>query len=108
MVAQTPNSQRLENKRDPEENPRSLCPVRFALATAGVPGLGASPGVGVIERLDLERAVEALHRGIIVAVSRSRETLNQAHAVGRIPECLSSVDTAAVTVEHRSQSQAST
>ncbi len=45
MVAQTPNSQRLENKRDPEENPRSLYPLRFALAPAGVPGLGASPGV---------------------------------------------------------------
>jgi len=41
----------LENKRDPEENPRSLYPVRFALTTAGVPGLGASPGVwGVIEK----------------------------------------------------------
>ena len=61
----------------------------------------------VIERLYLERAVEALHRGIVVAVSRSRETLRQAHAVGRIPECLSSVDTAAVTVEHCSRSQAS-
>ena len=47
MVAQTPNSQRLENKRDPEENPRSLYPARFALAPAGVPGLGASPGVEV-------------------------------------------------------------
>ena len=35
----------MENKRDPEENPRSLYPVRFALAPAGVPGLGASPGV---------------------------------------------------------------
>ena len=45
MVAQTQNSQRLENKRDPEENPRSLYPARFALAPAGVPGLGASPGV---------------------------------------------------------------
>ena len=41
------------------------------------------------------------------SVSRSRETLRQAHAVGRITECLSSVDTAAVTVEHRSRSQAS-
>jgi hypothetical protein len=37
----------LENKRDPEENPRSLYPARFALAPAGVPGLGASPGVEV-------------------------------------------------------------
>ena len=37
--------QRLENKRDPEENSRSLYPLRFALAPAGVPGLGASPGV---------------------------------------------------------------
>jgi hypothetical protein len=37
----------LENKRDPEKNPRSLYPVRFALAPAGVPGLGASPGVWV-------------------------------------------------------------
>ena len=36
----------LENKRDPEKNPRSLYPLRFALAPAGVPGLGASPGVG--------------------------------------------------------------
>lgn len=61
----------------------------------------------VIERFDLERAIEALHRGIVVAVSRLREPLCQAHAVGRIPECLSSVDTAAVTVEHRSRSQAS-
>ena len=35
----------MENKRDSEENPRSLYPLRFALASAGVPGLGASPGV---------------------------------------------------------------
>ena len=35
----------MENKRDPEENSRSLYPLGFALAPAGVPGLGASPGV---------------------------------------------------------------
>ena len=44
VAAQTPNSQRL-GKRDPEEKPRSLYPFRFALDPAGVPGLGASPGV---------------------------------------------------------------
>ena len=48
VAAQTPNSQRL-GKRDPEEKPRSLYPFRFALDPAGVPGLGASPGVWVTE-----------------------------------------------------------
>ena len=49
----------MENKRDPEKNPRSLYPVRFALAPAGVPGLGASPGVWV-ETRHLTEAVTAV------------------------------------------------
>ena len=46
----------MENKRDPEKNPRSLYPLRFALAPAGVPGLGASPGVWAVSSLLVYRS----------------------------------------------------
>ena len=52
----------------------------------------------VIERLDFERAVEAFHGGVVVAIGCSRVALSQTHAGNGFPEDLSRIDAAAITV----------
>ena len=54
----------------------------------------------VVKTLHLERAIEALHRGIVVAVGCPRESLLQAHAAWRLSEVLCRADASSIAEQH--------
>lgn len=61
----------------------------------------------VVQRLDFKRPVEAFHRGVVMAVARSRKTVRQSHSTDQIPETTGRIDAAAVAVEQGSWFQSS-